>query len=351
MTAAIPSGMGLGPSTNVSRQPSQLDARPNSTMRSVSHAPSSNIMPSTAALQQASVSKANTLDRLSNAKAYQRQDSVGSSVSSRQTNIASDSLRKQADRDNVPKINPPEYTDLVDSDEAGSYYGNGFRNRMERSKSPSRESNVTSSDYGSIVFGRSNLTRRKSLPSIVKNKNEAPPSESTKPAPKTKDKRKMPKLSRLNSSEQDKLLNSDYVIENGVRKRIMAEESGFTSTLTKDATLDGTSRSLGVNSPLSNDGESEDVVADLPRRYRVETPRLQRRAANMGSLPDVSVCNELGQSVMPREQVHILSERRREELRRLREEEERRRHMQVVLSLYDFKVSVTSGSVNLCYLN
>lgn len=54
-----------------------------------------------------------------------------------------------------------------------------------------------------------------------------------------------------------------------------------------------------------------------------------------GSLPDVASIG--GNPLMPREEVHKLSEKRRAELRRLEEEADRRRQQEIVLRLADFK--------------
>lgn len=66
-----------------------------------------------------------------------------------------------------------------------------------------------------------------------------------------------------------------------------------------------------------------------------------RRAggSNMGSMPDVAASSVAvsGGLPMPREEVHVLSQRRREELRRLREEAERRQQQDIVLRFGDIK--------------
>jgi hypothetical protein len=95
-----------------------------------------------------------------------------------------------------------------------------------------------------------------------------------------------------------------YVIDNGVRKRVRAcKEQG-----------------------------SE---AELPKRYTLEASRADRK--RRGSLPDAAACRDM--TLMPREQVSLMSEKRREELRLLREAEERRRAQEIVLRFGDLKVS------------
>ena len=71
--------------------------------------------------------------------------------------------------------------------------------------------------------------------------------------------------------------------------------------------------------------------------------RLRKAAGgNRGSMPDVSECASVtaagASQLMPREEVHVLSQLRREELRRLREEAARRHQQDIVLRLGDIKV-------------
>jgi hypothetical protein len=110
-----------------------------------------------------------------------------------------------------------------------------------------------------------------------------------------------------------------YIIENGVRKRIKAEVY----------------KTPPSPSPSTKD---DDKPKELPKRYKIEASSNLRRIPNRGSLPDVSLCKELKDKVVPREEMSKLSEARRHELLLLQEEEERRRQQEIVLRFTDLKV-------------
>ena len=154
------------------------------------------------------------------------------------------------------------------------------------------------------------LQRRKTLPSIVKHANSF-----KKPPAKTKGAAGEVVHSHQNLSADD---SDTYIIENGIRKRIKAE--------------------VYTQPPTASTDTLSDKPKELPKRYKLESPSKLR--ANRGSLPDVTVCKELGKTVMPREEASKLSHQRREELRLLKEEEERRKQQEIVLRLTDLKVRI-----------
>ena len=152
-------------------------------------------------------------------------------------------------------------------------------------------------------------------------------------------------LPRRNDNANSAIVNlpqgSLYVIDNGVKKVVVADgkASSRRPSLAEAQQQQEQQRRSSISKDLESD-ETEDKVAELPRHYRLEPPLVRSRALQ-GSMPDVSQCKQLGKngSIMPREEVHALSERRRDELRKLQEEEERRKQWQIVFSFVDFRVS------------
>jgi len=203
----------------------------------------------------------------------------------------------------------------------------------------SPDSGVSDSGEGDFRYHAARpLQRRKTLPSIMKgvpltaqtaNANAVPTANATTtpPKPVASPVTVMPRPTQMANFSKEAPAAMDslglkpdieperYIIENGVRKRVKAD---VYQRPTKPA------------DPLNR-------PKDLPNRYKVETPSKLSRSPNRGSLPDVSACKELEPGIMPREQVHKLSEARRAELRRLRDEEERRKQQEIVLRLSDLK--------------
>lgn len=171
---------------------------------------------------------------------------------------------------------------------------------------------------------RGPLQRRKTMPSIMKGVPlEPPPPEpplnydpnDMPPLPVPKPKLQPPPLSRTTDDLKGNMSEPErYVIENGVRKRVKAE----------------------VYRRPSRPADPVVPRTKLPSRYKLETRPLGQ-TGKRGSMPDVTKCKELSQSVMPREEVSVLSGRRRAELRRMEEEAERRKQQEIVLRLADFK--------------
>eukprot|EP00918_Siedleckia_nematoides_P012580 GHVU01027569.1.p1 GENE.GHVU01027569.1~~GHVU01027569.1.p1 ORF type:complete len:848 (-),score=73.91 GHVU01027569.1:2728-5271(-) len=163
------------------------------------------------------------------------------------------------------------------------------------------------------------LQRRLTLPSIMKQQKVVQKSAAnaavSKPAP--------PPITKTPSAADTTNQPDTYVVENGIRKRVKAEVYGQP----REAPA-----SLEMNAVGLVD-RHQDKIDELPKRYKLDAVR----KANRGSLPDVSECRALGDNVMPREEVHRLSEQRRHELRQIREDDERRRQQQIVLSLADVK--------------
>ena len=222
-----------------------------------------------------------------------------------------------------------------------------------RSSTLDRSPDSGVSDSGDSSFNNRPLQRRKTLPSIMKGvpltaqtatatsaatptvnaTSMSPPQPAISPVTVTPVARApAPVLSKEAPAAMDSFgLKPDvepdrYIIENGVRKRVKA---------------DVYQRPTRPADPLNR-------PKDLPSRYKVETPSKLSRSPNRGSLPDVSACKELEPGIMPREQVHKLSEARRAELRRLRDEEERRKQQEIVLRLSDLKVRTFKIISNLC---
>lgn len=169
------------------------------------------------------------------------------------------------------------------------------------------------SDTDDVYRSRSRpLQRRKTLPSLMKHAN----SFKAKPQANKSSKGAAGEVvhSHQNLSAED---TDTYIIENGIRKRIKAE--------------------VYTQPPTASTETLSEKPKHLPKRYKLESPVKLR--ANRGSLPDVTVCKELGKTVMPREEASRLSHQRREELRILREEEEKRKQQEIVLRLTDLKVS------------
>jgi len=165
------------------------------------------------------------------------------------------------------------------------------------------------------------MVRRKTLPSIMKGTPTQPlpptvplpydPSEMPEPPSK-------PKPPRSSTVDDTALLKKGaeperYVIVDGVRKRVKAE----------------------VYRRPSKPADPIRPPTQLPSRYKMEAGNMSSSSGKRGSLPDVASIG--GNPLMPREEVHKLSEKRRAELRRLEEEADRRRQQEIVLRLADFK--------------
>ena len=132
---------------------------------------------------------------------------------------------------------------------------------------------------------------------------------------------------------EDEKKSDLYVVENGVRKRIVPR-SNITS----------------AQPPPTEDGDSTKIngTSDLPNSYTLEEATLRMdQQRSRASLPYVFGA----ENAMTREESHQLGQRRREERRREREELERRRRLEIVLSLGDFKVRNPADPRVTCYFN
>uniref|UniRef100_A0A1I8I9A8 BMERB domain-containing protein n=1 Tax=Macrostomum lignano TaxID=282301 RepID=A0A1I8I9A8_9PLAT len=81
--------------------------------------------------------------------------------------------------------------------------------------------------------------------------------------------------------------------------------------------------------------QHQQLQQPLPRQYRIESQAQLAKDLGEGSLPDVTVCQQIQRhGMMSREEVSRLSEARRLELLRL---EERRRQGEIIIRLADLK--------------
>lgn len=163
--------------------------------------------------------------------------------------------------------------------------------------------------------------RRKSLPSIVKDKQDVPQSAKADAKAAAAGGLGHPQSPTGSTVPQPRPQVDTYVIENGVRKRVKPLYTDLNSpqrAQTLTAADKGTQR--------------------LPKKlYELESPKLYRKG-DKGSMPDVSAFTDA--DVLPREAVYVLSQQRREALMMERAEEERRRRNQIVLRLGDLKVRI-----------
>ena len=186
---------------------------------------------------------------------------------------------------------------------------------QSRQQTPSTPATPDDTAYNATARPLSRpLQQRKTLPSIIKR----PPTIG-----ENQPQQKVGSSSSSSTSAPPKKDEETYIIENGVRRRIKAEVCETPP------------------SPSPSTNQDDDKPKQLPKRYNIEPSNL-RRVANRGSLPDVSVCKELKNTVTPREEMSKLSQKRREELLKLQEEEERRRQQEIVLRLTDLKVSAAT---------
>jgi hypothetical protein len=164
--------------------------------------------------------------------------------------------------------------------------------------------------------------RRKSLPSIVKDKQDVP--LSAKAAAEAKvggagglGQPQTPTGSTVPQPPRPQV--DTYVIENGVRKRV--------KPLYADLSAPQRAQTLSA--------ADKGTPQRLPKKlYELESPKLYRKG-DKGSMPDVSAIRDA--DVLPREAVYVLSQQRREALMMERAEEERRRRNQIVFRLGDLK--------------
>lgn len=144
------------------------------------------------------------------------------------------------------------------------------------------------------------MQRRRTLPSIIK---------------RDEDEEKRKALSEKETAHSNEnIAKKDvetYIIENGIRKRLRAEQHEH-------------------NPVMENSGA-------LPKAFKVESDKHLNRQ-NRGSLPDISSMKD-NVHVMSREEAYKLSSARRNELRRLQELDEKRRQGDVTVILGDLKVS------------
>lgn len=147
---------------------------------------------------------------------------------------------------------------------------------------------------------RAALHRRRTLPSIVKRDPEPNLNPAALP-------NKVPAHSNENIS--NKAIAETIVIEDGIRKRVHAENR---------------------HNPVRKQG------AILPKESMIESLKDVNSVGKRGSLPDISAIKE-NCSVMPRHEAYKLSSARRDEIRRLQEIDERRKQGDVTVILGDIK--------------
>lgn len=157
--------------------------------------------------------------------------------------------------------------------------------------------------------------RRKSLPSIVKDKQDVPLSAKAEVKAAAAG-LNHPQTPTGSTVPQPRPQVDTYVIENGVRKRVKPLYTAPQRAQTLTAADKDPQR--------------------LPKKlYELESPKMYRKG-DKGSMPDVSTIKDA--DILPREAVYVMSQQRREALMMERAEEERRRRNQIVLRLGDLKV-------------
>lgn len=175
--------------------------------------------------------------------------------------------------------------------------------------------------------------RRKSLPSIVKDKQDFPLSAKLAEVKAAATGSGHPQSPTGSTAPQPRPQVDTYVIENGVRKRV--------KPLYADLRAPQRAQTLTA---------ADKGPQRLPKKlYELESPKMYRKG-DKGSMPDVSAIKDA--DILPREAVYVMSQQRREALMIERAEEERRRRNQIVLRLGDLKVGGGGGgktiSLNHC---
>jgi len=192
-----------------------------------------------------------------------------------------------------------------------------------------------------------NQQRRKSLPSIVKEKviEEVPVNVKDQHLVGNKPSHQISMVKPTKRTET-------YIIENGVHKLVK-------STYEDDmkASKSAAQRPQGALSHLIKSSFNAGIATTKPRpsieqqfdkMYKTESPHLKKRPG-MGSTPDVSG-NNVKVNILPREQVYVLSQRRREELIMERAAAERRKQNHIVLSFGDMKEWIGQHVLLVCFM-
>ncbi|PAA60961.1 hypothetical protein BOX15_Mlig034492g1 [Macrostomum lignano] len=164
-------------------------------------------------------------------------------------------------------------------------------------------SEATSGSAGGSSLSRS---RRRTMPSLL----SAPP---VKPASVGAAAAQSVAIDDMTKSVENlKDTDFSYIIENGIRKRVQLESGN-----------------------RRQQQQHQQLQQPLPRQYRIESQAQLAKDLGEGSLPDVTVCQQIQRhGMMSREEVSRLSEARRLELLRL---EERRRQGEIIIRLADLK--------------
>lgn len=201
----------------------------------------------------------------------------------------------------TPQLNPLNFrspsTAALSSAKTLSNSSSSFRSHSD-SRSRGGSGGVRSGTSSPNTWNRMGLRRRETLPNIVHY--PPPPNTSSKP-------------DKDGGGDPRRSSRETYIVENGVRRRLITDPSGWETPVT----------------------EREPSV--LLQRFTLEptAPTGLKKRGIEASLPDVYRVRETT-TCIPREQVFAISQQRRDELRREREERERET---VVIRLADIKVT------------
>jgi len=191
-----------------------------------------------------------------------------------------------------------------------------------------------------------NQQRRKSLPSIVKEKViEEVPVVMTEHHPAGG------RPSMQTGMTKPKKRTETYIIENGVHKLVKSTYEEEMNAKAAQSKQGG-----GALSQLIKSSFNAGSVTTKPRltegqqfekMYKTESPHMKKKPG-MGSTPDVSA--SLKVDILPREQVYLLSQRRREELILERAAAERRKQNHIILSFGDMKEWISQHVLFVCFM-
>jgi len=192
-----------------------------------------------------------------------------------------------------------------------------------------------------------NQQRRKSLPSIVKEKVvEESPINTTEQIPVGS------KSSVQSAGSRPTKRTETYIIENGVHKLVkstyeepMKGNQGTAQNNNPGALSQLIKMSFQAGSATTKPRPT--VEQQFEKMYKTESPHLKRKPG-MGSTPDVT--SGLKVEILPREQVYLLSQRRREELIMERAAAERRKQNHIVLSFGGMKDWIGQHLFLVCFM-
>jgi len=193
-----------------------------------------------------------------------------------------------------------------------------------------------------------NQQRRKSLPSIVKEKViEEVPVAMTELHPAGN------KPTAQTGMTKQMKRTETYIIENGIHKLVKStyEDDMNAAKAAAQKNYGGGALSHLIKSSFSAGSATTkprpSAEQQFDKMYKAESPHLKRKPG-MGSTPDVTA--NLKVNILPREQVYVLSQRRREELILERAAAERRKQNHIIVSFGGMKEWIGQHVLLVCFM-